>query len=159
MQSAQRYLAFLCAFSWLPPAVFAAGCADADSAPPAVAAPLYDDDAAFLVEFPTDDAPAITVDPNGDPAEVSSVDGSDGTPDSTAAIDTATSPLDAAPQGACADPLVQGDLVIDELVIASVAGTGDYGEWPEVRSTLGCAASLQRLHRNARAEPMCPRST
>jgi hypothetical protein len=50
------------------------------------------------------------------------------------------------PDGACAAPLAAGDLVIDELMIESVAGTGDYGEWLEVRSTLPCAIDLRGLH-------------
>jgi len=45
----------------------------------------------------------------------------------------------------CAAPLAPGVLVIDELMIESVAGTGDYGEWLEVRSTSSCAVNLQGL--------------
>jgi hypothetical protein len=37
-------------------------------------------------------------------------------------------------------------LIIDELMIESVAGTGDHGEWLEVRSTLGCALDLRGLN-------------
>jgi hypothetical protein len=72
-------------------------------------------------------------------------------PGDDAAPDDSSSPLDAAqsaapPPGACASPLAPGDLVIDELMIESVAGTGDYGEWLEVRSTLPCSADLRGLH-------------
>ncbi len=51
-----------------------------------------------------------------------------------------------APDDACAAPLAAGDLVIDELMIESVAGAGDYGEWLEVTSTLPCAINLRGLH-------------
>jgi hypothetical protein len=54
--------------------------------------------------------------------------------------------VDAPPEGACAAPLAAGGLVIDELLIESVAGAGDYGEWLEVRSTLPCAIDLRGLH-------------
>jgi hypothetical protein len=54
--------------------------------------------------------------------------------------------IDAAPSDACATPLGPGDLVVDELMIASVAGTGDHGEWLEVRSTRGCTLDIVGLH-------------
>jgi hypothetical protein len=53
---------------------------------------------------------------------------------------------DAGPDGSCASPLVPGDVAIDELMIESVAGTGDYGEWIEVRSNVDCMANLRGLH-------------
>jgi hypothetical protein len=43
-------------------------------------------------------------------------------------------------------PPSAGDLQIEELLIESVAGTGDYGEWLEVRSLLPCAIDLRGLH-------------
>jgi hypothetical protein len=150
MQPAQHsphHVVLFAASSVLSLAVFASGCADADSAPGAAPAALYDDDGAFLVDFPADDA-AATSDPGADETEVPWMDGIDSTADDAAAIDSATSPppLDPAPDGACSAPLAQGDLVIDELMIASVAGTGDDGEWLEVRNTLGCDAPVQGLH-------------
>jgi hypothetical protein len=54
--------------------------------------------------------------------------------------------VDAGPDGACEAPPATGDLAIDELMIASVAGTGDYGEWLEVRSTRDCALDVRGLH-------------
>jgi len=60
---------------------------------------------------------------------------------------------------ACEDPLAPGDLVIDELMIASVAGSGDYGEWVEVRSTRPCALNLHGRTASARAASECGRST
>jgi hypothetical protein len=50
------------------------------------------------------------------------------------------------PAGSCTQPLAPGDLAIDELMIESVAGTGDYGQWFEVENTLGCAINLRGLH-------------
>jgi len=55
-------------------------------------------------------------------------------------------PFDAGPEGVCDRPLAPGDLLIDELMIESVAGTGDHGEWLEVESTLDCAIDLLGLH-------------
>lgn len=55
-------------------------------------------------------------------------------------------PFDAGPDGICAPALSPGSLVIDELMIASVAGTGDYGEWLEVASGQDCAIDLIGLH-------------
>jgi hypothetical protein len=56
-----------------------------------------------------------------------------------------SSAFDATPEGACGAPPGPGDLVIDELMIESVAGAGDYGEWLEVTSTLPCALNLRGL--------------
>jgi hypothetical protein len=58
-------------------------------------------------------------------------------------------PFDAGEGGVCTGPPGSGDLVIDELMISSVAGTGDHGEWLEVASTLGCALDLRGLHGSA----------
>jgi hypothetical protein len=55
-------------------------------------------------------------------------------------------PFDAGPDGECPDPLAQGDLAIVEILIASESGTGDHGEWLEVRSTRDCALDLRGLH-------------
>jgi len=53
---------------------------------------------------------------------------------------------DGPPAGACTQPLAPGDLAIDEIMLESVAGTGDYGQWFEVENTLGCAIDLRGLH-------------
>jgi hypothetical protein len=62
-----------------------------------------------------------------------------------ASPDTSTPP-DAGDDGGCTQPVGAGDLVIDELMIESVAGAGDDGEWLEVTSTAGCAVDLRGLH-------------
>jgi hypothetical protein len=58
----------------------------------------------------------------------------------------ASPPVDAGVDGECTQPLGAGDLLIDELMIESVAGTGDDGEWLEVASTAACAVDLRGLH-------------
>ena len=50
------------------------------------------------------------------------------------------------PDAGCTAPPSAGDLLIDELMIQSVSGTGDYGEWIEVASTRPCALDIRGLH-------------
>ena len=59
------------------------------------------------------------------------------------AIEDAASLL---PDGACAQAPDAGALRIDELMIASVAGSGDNGEWFEIENALDCALNLNGLH-------------
>jgi hypothetical protein len=70
----------------------------------------------------------------------------DGDPDSS--NDWPVVPEAAAPKpdASCTLPLGPGVLAIDELLVESVAGTGDYGEWLEVVNTAGCAVDLRGLH-------------
>ncbi len=89
--------------------------------------PASDDDGAPAID-PLLDSPAL------DDGEASAAD---------VPIDEAT---DALPDGACLQPPGAGALRIDELMIASVAGTGDNGEWFEIGSALDCAANLNGLH-------------
>jgi hypothetical protein len=53
---------------------------------------------------------------------------------------------DASSDAACSTPLAAGDLVIDELMIASQSGAGDHGEWLEVMSTRDCTLDLNGLY-------------
>jgi hypothetical protein len=67
----------------------------------------------------------------------------------TLAFDSGATPLpEAGPvvDASCTQPLAQGVLVIDELMIESVAGTGDYGEWLEVQNAATCAVDINGLH-------------
>jgi hypothetical protein len=57
------------------------------------------------------------------------------------------------PDGACLASLGAGALMIDELMIESVAGAGDDGEWLEVASMVDCVANLRGLHGE------CPRGS
>jgi hypothetical protein len=52
---------------------------------------------------------------------------------------------DGAEESACASALGPGDLIIDELMIASQSGAGDHGEWLEVQSTRDCVIDLDGL--------------
>jgi hypothetical protein len=61
-------------------------------------------------------------------------------------------PADAGPADAgpipkvyCDGPLAAGDLVLDELLVASRSGSGDDGEWVEIRSTRDCWLKLKGL--------------
>jgi len=88
--------------------------------------------------------------------DIASVDTPSAVPDATASegADATEDPVDAPPEppfdagpgGVCDRPLAPGDLSIDELMIESVSGTGDHGEWLEVASTLDCAIDLVGLH-------------
>ncbi|HEY6463540.1 MAG TPA: hypothetical protein VIY73_25405 [Polyangiaceae bacterium] len=136
-------------------AIFAALLECAEPGPPTIATPPNEG---------TDDAAlgALTGDDAGDPFAVGddvsigppwdagasswpTVDASTSPPadDATAAVPEAAPP---APDGACAAAIGPGDLVVDELMIESVAGTGDYGEWLEVANVAGCAVNLRGLH-------------
>ena len=126
------------------------GCARASPGPP-FQATVGGDDAAAPTETETPaasdyDAAAT---PTAGPAPASSPPVA--TPavgdDAGDATDAAAPlPLDSLPDGACPFPLAPGALLIDELLIESVAGTGDYGEWVEVKSNRSCAVDLRGLH-------------
>jgi hypothetical protein len=60
---------------------------------------------------------------------------------SPAPADAGASTADAS----CTTPLAGGTLLIDELMVDSVAGSGDYGQWFEVRSTATCEVDLRGL--------------
>ena len=94
-----------------------------------------DDDAAYAGYFETDAAlfdvaPALVL----------------GVPDTSAAPDVVGVHLTGALKEGVTAPLAAGSLAIDELMIESVAGTGDYGEWVEVENSLACAVNLRGLH-------------
>jgi hypothetical protein len=110
-----------------------------------------DDAMAFIGTIPAPGASAGGDDawqpaPRGEAASTSLEDG---------AVDPSsfapTPPFDAGPDGICMAPIAPGDLVIEELMIESVSGTGDHGEWIEVESTLDCTADIKGLHGD------CPR--
>jgi hypothetical protein len=58
----------------------------------------------------------------------------------------ATASVDATPENACDASLVPGQLLIDELMIESVKGSGDEGEWLEVANAAACSVDLRGLH-------------
>jgi hypothetical protein len=118
----------------------------------------FDDGAAFAVGFP----PSVGFDATAsedpfepgfdDDAAAGSGEGASDASNGVSPADDATSDAfgddgtDSAEEGGCAAPLSPGDLIIDELMIESVAGSGDDGEWLEVTSTLDCAVNLLGLH-------------
>lgn len=119
---------------------------------PQVQTGTFDDGSAYggtiaPLEAGLGDDASLPIQPS--PIGVDEVDAGPG--DDAPATPTATDgppgpPFDAGPDGVCSQPLAAGDLVIDELLIESVAGTGDHGEWLEVRSNLPCAVDLRGLH-------------
>jgi hypothetical protein len=134
--------------------VLLVACAGSDVGPLSGTTPSPPQDAAYGGGFPAatepptdDDAP----DPEAGPEASGDDAPSDGStnPPPDPAID-AGAPL---PDGACLSPLGPGDLMVDELMIESVAGSGDDGEWLEVASTLDCVANLRGLHGE------CPRGS
>jgi hypothetical protein len=113
-----------------------------------------DEDAAAADATAADGPPVVF--PPDDPL---TADGEDGGAPDDAALLIVTAPMgddasvaptgpsfDAGPDGECDEPLGPGDLAIDELLIASLTGTGDHGEWLEVASTRACALDLVGLH-------------
>lgn len=90
------------------------------------------------------DGPSHPADPSPASSPSAAVDATDVV--ETDASADADAGGDAGPDGACARPLAPGDLTIDELMIESVAGAGDYGEWIEVRSHLDCVTDIRGLH-------------
>lgn len=105
---------------------------------------------------PAEDAPSqypaprdATAPPLGDPGDDSSdAAPPDPTPSADASVDAPVRDVatDALPDAPCTRRVAAGDLIIDEIMIASVAGSGDRGEWLEVASTSGCAIDLRGLH-------------
>jgi hypothetical protein len=92
--------------------------------------------------------PEAAADPNDDDADVEEA-ACCAEAEADPAPEAASPATPTLPPGACPAPLGPGDLVVDELLIQSVAGTGDYGEWLEVASTLPCVANLRGLHGEA----------
>lgn len=50
-----------------------------------------------------------------------------------------------APANLCKTPLAAGDLAIVEVLLAAKAGTGDRGEWIEIKNTRPCAVNIKGL--------------
>ncbi|MGH7298074.1 MAG: hypothetical protein ACRELB_24250 [Polyangiaceae bacterium] len=112
---------------------------------------------------PASDVPAVDADLAGDDADALAYEdeasepfaweaGVPAAPEAGAlppAVDATAPPEAAAPGGACGHPPGEGDLQVDELMIESVAGAGDDGEWLEVTNVSGCALDLRGLHGDA----------
>jgi hypothetical protein len=92
---------------------------------------------------PLDGGEPESGDPPGDDGSSPVVDAGSTGPSLDA---TAPPPAEGGPTGACDRPIGPGDLVIDELMIESVAGSGDYGEWLEIENTADCSVNIAGLH-------------
>jgi len=79
-----------------------------------------------------------------DPSAVCGFDGATG--DASVNAADAGEGRDDAP---CAGTLGPGDLVFDEVMIATEPGSADKGQWLEVRSTRSCSVDLIGLHAQA----------
>jgi len=99
---------------------------------------------------PTADATLSPVVGTASDASVSTFDAADAADADAAPLDA---PLDAvvniAPANACGTPPGPGDLVFDEVMIATEVGSDDRGQWVEVRSTRACSLDLIGLHASA----------
>jgi hypothetical protein len=136
--------------------VLVGACGTAPGPPPLSAEALSDDAAASapLVgdDGGEDDGGPPTAGQDADSPAEESADSSggaaaeSGAPDAAAAPGTSAATAEGGPSDACVEPLAVGDLVIDELMIESVAGTGDYGEWVEIENTRSCTIDLKGLH-------------
>jgi hypothetical protein len=124
----------------------ATGCAKTAGADPGAGGNTTDDGGGYG-SFPGDDAsPEEDAPTVFDPTAADDASAFEDGDAYDASLPPPGPPFDAGPDGLCTQPLAAGDLVIDELMISSVAGAGDYGEWLEVQSTLGCAVDLIGLH-------------
>ena len=134
------------ALAW-GPAALVMSCGGSAATPPAPMrhSPFMDDAAVGLPELYL---PMVPSTPPAD-AGASPIPIPFPTDGATPAIGADAAPLpslDAGPEGACDHPPAPGDLAIDELMIESVAGAGDYGEWIEIASMADCALNLRGLH-------------
>jgi hypothetical protein len=141
--------------SWtrlLPFIVCAGACSGRSVGPPPAFNDSTDGEDASAGDVQSTADPFAGGDPGAaaDPSAESSSSNADGALDEASASSSASSSADdagdAGPDGGCALPLGPGDLAIDEMMIESVAGAGDFGEWIEVRSNLDCMANLRGLH-------------
>ncbi len=115
--------------------------------PPLPAPASISEDAAAAAPLVGDDAGG-----EGDDAALTgyaALEASSFDPENDAGWGAASPEASAGPPGdsvACPAPVGPGDLVVDEMMIESVAGTGDYGQWIEIASTRPCALNLVGLH-------------
>lgn len=120
---------------------------DPSSSSPAAA----DDASAFASELGDDGAWGDDGDDGSSPTwDAATPVGLDATaplpPDDSGSPDATPPAADAEVDGPCTQAVGAGDSLIDELMIESVAGAGDDGEWLEVASMAACAVNLRGLH-------------
>jgi hypothetical protein len=127
--------------------ILAVSCGGSTTASSTAPPHIFVDDASPLPVVPT----TLIVDPSvardaSNEASSTSPEMNDAALVDGAAESSVPDDLDAGEGGTCVGSLAPGDLLIDELMIASVAGSGDDGEWIEVTSTLDCSVDLAGLH-------------
>jgi hypothetical protein len=120
------------------------GCAPSRASIPTASTTTFDDAGEYAGGISTIDA-SEGEDPGDDPVLSDPPIASDAGTDLDVIAAPEGAPLDAGTDGACSRSLGPGDLAIVELMIASLSGTGDHGEWFEVSSTLDCAINLRGL--------------
>ena len=64
----------------------------------------------------------------------------------------ASEDFDAWDAGPCTTPLAPGDLMMDEVMVSTVPGSADRGQWLEVRNTRRCSVDLDRARSRAGAD-------
>jgi hypothetical protein len=82
-----------------------------------------------------------------DPSSVCGADAA--SDDADPMLEDAGGASDAGDGGSCPDPLALGDLVFDEVMIATKPGESDKGQWLEVRNSRSCSVDLIGLHAQA----------
>jgi hypothetical protein len=144
----------LSAFTFALPLLLASSCAGGDDAPTST---ISSGDAGFEAYYGGGSIVPTVAMEGGAQGPGSYRYGSDGSSLSPcpreAAVDAGldaasleTGPGDAPGGATCPGSLAPGDLVIEELMIASRSGGGDHGEWLEVMSTRDCAIDLKGLY-------------
>lgn len=103
--------------------------------------PVDPGDDYFNEDVPSDDGLTPTSDPD------SGAFGASERPSAKDGGPTVDGGADAGPvtKTYCVGPLVAGDLLVDELMLSSRSGSGDAGEWVEIRSTRTCWLKLKGL--------------
>ena len=134
---------------------FAAACSDWSVGPsPGASSSPAGDDGAYGGSFPATAGPPDEGDDGDAAASETPLDSpAPGDEAGSEGDDSADETASTTPDGACLQPLSPGEIRIDELMIESVAGAGDDGEWLEIESALDCAANLNGLHGE------CPRGS
>ncbi len=100
----------------------------------------YDDNEGYVAPLP-DPLEASTIEDDGGALGVG-----DRASDGGVAVDAGhTQSADGAAPVPCTGPMNAGDVKIVEMMIASVSGSGDRGEWIEMQNTLSCILNINGL--------------
>jgi hypothetical protein len=97
----------------------------------------------LLITLVSADGGTTAIDPA---AACAALEGLDASVDAEVAVPVMDASIDAS---ACPSAMAPGDLVFDEVMIATEPGSDDRGQWLEVRSTRSCTLDLIGLHASA----------